>query len=149
MKKLYSLLVMMLLLDVLVTSAQVNLQVINSPYRQNFDSLASTGTTNDVSTLPSGWTFLESGTNANTTYAAGTGSGNTGNTYSFGLDNDRALGGLLSGSLTPTIGAFFSNNTGSTITSITIVYRGEQWRLGATGRTDRLDFQFSLDAASL
>jgi hypothetical protein len=148
MKKLYSLLVM-LCVGVIATFAQVNLQLINSPYSQNFDSLASTGTANDINTLPLGWTFLETGTNANTTYAAGTGSGNAGNTYSFGLDADRALGGVLSGSLTPTIGALFTNNTGSTITSITIVYRGEQWRLGATGRTDRLDFQFSVDAPSL
>jgi endonuclease/exonuclease/phosphatase family metal-dependent hydrolase len=149
MKKLYSLLLLILLVGVVTSGAQVNLQVINSPYSQNFDSLASAGTTNDVSTLPLGWTFLETGTNANTTYAAGTGSGNAGNTYSYGLDSERALGGLLSGSLTPTIGAFFTNNTGSTITSVSIVYRGEQWRLGATGRTDRLDFQFSTDAASL
>src|SRR5688572_22622447 len=112
MKKLYSLLLLILLVGVVTSKAQVNLQVINSPYSQNFDSLASAGTTNDVSTLPLGWTFLETGTNANTTYAAGTGSGNAGNTYSFGLDSERALGGLLSGSLIPTIGAFFTNNTG-------------------------------------
>ncbi|HEY9048015.1 MAG TPA: DUF5689 domain-containing protein [Ohtaekwangia sp.] len=133
------------------SSAQVNLGVINSSYQQNFDSLASTGTTNDIATLPTGWTFSESGTNANTTYAAGTGSSNAGNTYSFGLTAaDRALGGLLSGSLIPTIGAGFTNNTGSAITSLQINYRGEQWRLGASGRgADRLDFQFSLDATSL
>jgi len=54
-------------------SAQVHLNLINSSYQQQFDSLASTGTTNDIATLPAGWTFSESGTNANTTYAAGTG----------------------------------------------------------------------------
>lgn len=132
-------------------SAQVHLNLINSPYQQQFDSLASAGTTNDIATLPAGWTFSESGTNANTTYAAGTGSSNAGNTYSFGLTaGDRALGGLLSGSLNPTVGAGFVNHTGSTITALQIQYRGEQWRLGATGRAaDRLDFQYSIDAASL
>jgi hypothetical protein len=130
--------------------AQINLTVINSPYSQNFNTLASTGTTNDVSTLPPGWTFLESGTNANITYAAGTGSSNTGNTYSFGSDTgDRALGGLLSGSLTPTVGATFVNTTGTAINELHIIYRGEQWRLGAAARTDRLDFQYSLTASSL
>ena len=35
------------------------------------------------------------------------------------------------------------------MTSLAIAYTGEQWRLGATGRTDRIDFQYSLDATSL
>lgn len=127
------------------------LTTINNQYTQNFNTLASTGTTNDVSTLPTGWTFLETGTNANTTYAAGTGSSNTGNTYSFGLDaSDRSLGGLQSSSLVPTIGASFVNNTGTIINSLQITYWGEQWRLGFSGRgADRLDFQYSLDANSL
>src|SRR6185436_1444018 len=82
---------------------------------------------------------------------AGTGSGNTGDTYSFGATSnaERALGGLQSGSLNPTIGAAFTNNTGGTITSLAIDYTGEQWRLGATGRADRIDFQYSVNATSL
>ena len=130
--------------------AQVALTTINQQYTQNFNTLASTGTT-DVSTLPTGWTFLETGSNANTTYAAGTGSLNTGNTYSFGVDaSDRSLGGLQSGSLVPTIGASFVNNTGAIINSLQITYWGEQWRLGFSGRgPDRLDFQYSLNATSL
>jgi hypothetical protein len=40
--------------------------------------------------------------------------GNTGDTYSFGAasNTERAFGGLQSGSLNPTIGAAFTNNTG-------------------------------------
>ena len=96
----------------------------------------------------------ESGTNANTTYRAGTGSDNTGDTYSFGAsgNSERAFGGLRSGSLVPLIGAQFTNNTGGTITSLEISYTGEQWRLGqnTTGRAaDRLDFQLSSNATSL
>lgn len=133
-----------------VMKAQVALTTLNAPYEQNFNSLG-TAASNDVGTLPAGWLFLETGTNANTTYGAGTGSSNTGNTYSYGLDaSDRAFGGLLSGSLTPTLGAFFINQTGTTVTSLTIAYRGEQWRLGAGGRgSDRLDFEISTDATSL
>jgi predicted extracellular nuclease len=117
-------------------------------YTQDFNTLSSSGTS---STVPTGWLFLESGTNANTTYTTGTGSSNAGDTYSFGAASnaERAFGGLQSGSLIPTIGAAFTNNTGGTITSLAIAYTGEQWRLGATGRTDRLDFQYSLDATSL
>jgi hypothetical protein len=131
--------------------AQVSLGVINAPYTQNFDSLASSGLTNEMSTLPLGWAFSETGTNANTTYAAGTGSSNAGNTYSFGLTaSDRALGGLQSGSLIPVIGASFVNNTGTTITSLEISCHGEQWRLGASGRgADVLNFQYSTTATSL
>ncbi|HLO88904.1 MAG TPA: choice-of-anchor I family protein [Nostocaceae cyanobacterium] len=125
------------------------ISLTGTTYIQDFDSLANSGTTSDV--LPAGWEFLETGTNANTTYGINNGSSNTGNTYSYGASGstDRAFGGLQSGSLVPTIGVSFTNNTGSTITSLTISYRGEQWRLGATGRTDRLDFQYSLDATSL
>jgi len=131
--------------------AQINLTTLNGSYSENFNTLAATGTANDTSTVPHGWAFLETGTNANTIYAAGTGSSNTGNTYSLGLDADRAFGGLQSGSLIPFIGARFVNSTGATITSLQIAYTGEQWRLGATPRVqaDRLDFQYSLNASSL
>ena len=152
MKRLYPTIVF-LLAFITGAFAQVNLHQINTPYYQQFDSLAfATGATADVITLPKGWAFIETGTNANTTYATGTGSSNTGNTFSFGAVNsvERALGGLQSGSLIPIIGARFTNNTGSVVTSIIVTYHGEQWRLGATGRgADRLDFQYSLDAATI
>ncbi len=128
--------------------AQVSLTTLGSAYTQDFNTLASSGTS---STVPAGWAFSESGSNANTTYITGTGSGNAGDTYSYGAtgNSDRAFGGLQSANLVPTIGASFTNNTGSTITSLAISYTGEQWRLGATGRTDRLDFQYSTNATSL
>ncbi|SHH25993.1 Endonuclease/Exonuclease/phosphatase family protein [Chryseolinea serpens] len=130
--------------------AQIALPTLNTPYQQNFDGLASSGTTNPAETFPQGWTFVETGTSANTTYAAGTGASNAGNTYSFGATAaDRAAGSLLSGSVTSTLGAGFTNNTDGTITDLLISYRGEQWRLGATGRADRMDFQYSVDASSL
>jgi len=139
------------LLSTTVLRAQVTLTTLGVPYRQNFNALASAGTANDTTTIPVGWKFLETGTNANTTYAAGTGSSNAGNTYSLGADSDRAFGGLQSGSLVPTVGVRFVNNTGSTITSLHVRYTGEQWRLGASSRTqgDRLDFQYSFNASSL
>ena len=93
----------------------------------------------------------ETGTGANTTFAADDGTLNQGNTYSYGASgsSERALGAIQSGSLISTLGAEFKNDTGGTITSLTISYTGEEWRLGATGRTDRLDFQFSTDASGL
>lgn len=149
MKKLYPLLTLLLFI-VFDAVSQRSITVLESAVTENFNTLASAGTTNDVATLPVGWTFLETSTNANTTYAASTGSSNAGNTYSFGTDADRALGGLQSGTLVPTIGASFVNSTGNTITSLLIQYRGEQWRLGTVNRgSDRLDFQYSLNATAL
>jgi hypothetical protein len=120
-----------------------------TPYAQNFNTLAKTGT---ASALPSGWLLLETGTNANANYTAGTGSSNSGDTYSFGIDaaaDDRALGAVQSGSVISSFGVAFTNTTGGAITSLKIAYAGEQWRLGFAARTDRLDFQYSTDATGL
>ncbi len=137
-----------LLFPVWATAQCVSLTTSGAAYTQNFDTLAISGTS---STLPAGWLMLESGTSPNTTYTAGTGSSTTGDTYSFGSagSTERALGGLQSGSVAPMIGACFTNNTGGPLGSLNISYYGEQWRLGATGRADRLDFSYSLDATSL
>ncbi len=126
-------------------------------YSQNFDGLGTGNSTvaggdlNLVSGTLNGWYFFESGTNANTTITAGTGSASTGDTYNFGAaaGADRTLGGLQSGSLNPTFGFYFTNNTGGTITDIAITYNGETWRVGTAGRSDRIDFQYSTDATSL
>lgn len=127
---------------------QASLTGIGVTYSENMNSLASSGTS---SVTPTGWTFSESGANADGLYTAGTGSSNTGDTYSFGASasTERAFGGLQSGNLIPTIGAQFTNNTGAMINRLQIAYTGEQWRLGALSRMDQLDFQYSLDATSL
>lgn len=136
-----------------LTSEDIATISFTGSYSQDFNSLVSTstGTSTDV---PTGWLFYETGSNANTTYAAsdGTTSGNfSGNTYSFGStgSSDRAFGETRSGSLVPIIGALFVNNTGATVTSLTITYTGEQWRQGAISRQDKMDFQYSADATSL
>jgi hypothetical protein len=119
-------------------------------YGQDFDSLAASSTS---STLPAGWVLLETGTGANPTYRAGTGSDNAGDTYSYGATSstERALGGLRSGSVGPSWGACFVNNTGAPMPALAIAYTGEQWRAGVSGRTtqDRIDFEYSFDATSL
>lgn len=130
------------------SSAGIALTNVAPSYTEDFNSLVNTGTS---TTLPTDWTFSESGSSANTTYAAGTGSDNAGNTYSFGsaASTERALGGVLSNNLTTVIGASFTNGGVTNITAVAISYTGEQWRLGSTGRADRLDFQYSVDATSL
>ena len=126
----------------------VSLTILNTAYTQDFNTLASSGTSG---ALPTGWYFLETGTNANLLYTAGTGSSNAGDTYSFGAtgNTERALGGVQSGSLVPTFGASFTNNTGSTIGQLAIAYTGEEWRLGTLSRPDQINFEMSTDATSL
>lgn len=142
-----------ILLTAPAMQAAISLTTLSPTYFQNFDALASSGTS---TTLPTGWILSESGTSADTSYKAGTGSSNTGDTYSFGSasSSDRALGGLRSGSLVPTFGISFVNNIGSAISSLLIGYTGEQWRFGVDGKntnpkSDYLNFQFSTDATSL
>jgi hypothetical protein len=121
------------------------------PYAQDFNTLANTGTANNI--IIQGWLLNETGTSArvNGQYAADNGGSNTADVYSYGAaaSTDRAFGGLLSGTLNPTIGAFFINNTGTTVSRLKITYTGEEWRLGTINRTDQLNFQYSLNATSL
>jgi len=136
------------------TTTAVSISSFGTAVTQDFNSLVSSGTGTLAANTPAGWGFSESGTSANNVYTAGTGSGNTGDTYSFGsaaAPSDRALGQLRSGSLVSILGGTFINNTGGTITSLNIAYTGEQWRLGATGRSiaERMDFQYSTNATSL
>ena len=122
----------------------------SSPYTQDFDSLASSGTTNtwtDNSTLP-GWYASKVQVGAITTYRADTGTANTGAIYSYGVAGvnpitDRALGSIASG--TPgnlAYGVRFQNDTTLAITNITISYTGEQWRQGGNINTQTLAFSY-------
>jgi uncharacterized protein len=131
----------------------ISLTTPGAAVSENFNSLPQSGTTNASTTLPTSWDFVETG--GNTTYAASTGTAAAGDVYSYGsaaAPGDRALGELDVNAVTPiTIGAGFTNDTGSAITSLDISYAGEQWRAGntAAARDDRLDFQISTDATSL
>jgi predicted extracellular nuclease len=138
---------------------QVSLTSLGTKYTQDFNTLASTGTSN--TTLPTGWLIFEAagatstGGRVNQQYAADDGGSPTGDVYSYGSTTaDRAYGTLRSGAISPFIGASFTNNTGSTITSLEIAYKGEQWRLGASNRTggttrDVLRFEYSAVATAL
>jgi len=122
-------------------------------YSQDFNTLANTAGSTTNTALPTGWLLTETGggTRDNEQYAVDTGSGNTGDTYSYGSSGstERAFGGLRSGTLVPVIGACFTNATGNTLGSFDIAYTGEQWRLGTISRTDSLNFEYSLSATSL
>ncbi len=129
----------------------VSLNAVDVASVQDFDTLATAGTTNEL-VLP-GWQMLETGTSARADqrYAADTGASNSGDTLSLGAagSGERALGALRSGTLASTFGACYANNTGAPINALQLAYTGEQWRLGAVNRTDTLQFAYSLDATDL
>jgi predicted extracellular nuclease len=131
----------------------VSLTTLGAAVTENFDTLANTAGSTTNATLPAGWYITETGGGArdNEQYAVDTGGSTTGDIYSYGAaaSTDRALGALRSGTLIPLFGAKFTNNTGSTITSLDISYAGEEWRLGTAARTDRIDFQISTNATDL
>jgi hypothetical protein len=81
-----------------VLSDVISLNTIGAWVSEDFNTLANSGSS---SIMPIGWSILETGTNANSSYTVGTGSSNLGDSYSFGAASatDRSLGGLFSGSL--------------------------------------------------
>lgn len=147
------LLLSLLVTGALATQAQVSLTGSNPSYTQDFNTLSNTGSANTLAIT--GWVIKEVGTSAqvNQQYGADDGSSNAGNVYSYGAASttERALGSLLSSSLTPSFGASFVNNTGQNITGVSVTYKGEQWRRGNTtaGVTDSLIFAVSFDADSI
>ena len=135
------------------TCASQTISLTGTMYTQDFNTLSNTaGSTTNVLAIP-GWFMTETGGGArdNEQYAVDPGGSNTGDTYSYGsaAATDRALGGLQAGTLIPNFGAAFTNNTGDIISSITISYTGEQWRLGTAARTDQLNFEYSTNATDL
>lgn len=130
-----------------------------TPYTQNFDSLASSGSNiswaND-STI-AGWYLYRIGTPpvAVPTYDASSGSGNAGSFYSFGLTSERALGGIGSG------GSYFGNagagqtagwmafaivnTSGITRNQFEVRYDGEQWR-DANASAQTMTFEYGFGA---
>jgi hypothetical protein len=98
-------------------------------YSQNFDSLATSGTTNtwtDNITIPLWYSNR-------TVYIGSNGSLSNGGLHSFGSTgvNERALGSIGSTSANPVLYAVkIANPYTSAVTSVAVQYRGEQWRNG-------------------
>ena len=115
--------------------ASAQFSLTNSFYSQNFDSMGSSGTT-----APTGW-FVGSlspqatnGTVTSRPIVVSDGSGTSANNYNFGTtgDSDRALGSKAESGGTRVTEFRFTNNTGLTLTDLTLSYTGEQWRRATT-----------------
>jgi uncharacterized protein len=134
-------------------TGSISLTTLDVAVTENFDTLSNTAGSTTNTNLPNGWYITEGGGGArdNEAYAVDTGGSTTGDIYSYGAagSTERALGQLRSGTLIPLFGAKFTNNTGATITSLSVSYNGEEWRLGTAGRTDQMNFEISTNATDL
>lgn len=125
-----------------MASAQVSVTAVGFTYEQNFDIEAGSSRNipwTDNSNFP-GWSILLTGTGAPPTQLRATNGISTSDTNVYHWrsgtsDTDHALG-FYPQTVTDAIiaGVRFTNNTGQTLTSFTISYTGEQWRVsGPTG----------------
>jgi len=151
-----------LLALIVANAGKAAIQYSGGTYSQNFDGLASSGTSetwvND-STL-SGWSlFNKLGAALDTqVYNIGDGSSTGARFYSFGSSSsgERALGGIGSESTyfgSPTIGAVagyiaaaIQNKSGSTYTSFVLQFVGEQWRNGGTAAAQTMEMEYGFGA---
>ena len=146
MKKLYSpfflrtAFVVLFMLSFVRGWGQTPVSITTSPqtYTQDFNTLSTTGTTFTNGTTLQGWYISSSN------LLVGAGGANTNSCYNYGpaSNTDRSIG-ALSNSNTHRFGARFRNNTGASITSVTINYTGEQWRQNASNQTLVFDYRIS------
>ncbi|MFA6058512.1 MAG: hypothetical protein WC756_09950 [Taibaiella sp.] len=131
-------------------TAQIIIDATSLSYLQDFNTLDTTST--NSANLPLGWQIFEYGTSSavNNEYKGNSGTSTMGDVYSYGSAGsmDRALGSLGTSGNKSFYGATFQNNTGLTITSIAVHYRGEQWRRG-TSSSDTLLFRYSYTANNI
>jgi len=116
--------------------AQVQINALNTALTQNFNSIGNGTLTWTNNSTIAGW-YFNAQANGNLTSSNGT--TNTGQGYNFGSTGgaDRAIGYVGSGGNSFTnIGVQLINNTGSTITSLTVGYSGELWRSGGLQPTN-------------
>lgn len=107
-------------------------------YSQNFNGLASSGTSNtwaNDTTIPGWYSTIATYRTDNT---------NTGGLYSYGSTSstERALGSVASNSTSIFYGVRLVNNTGSTINSLRVGYIGEQWRTANNTTPQKLNFSY-------
>jgi hypothetical protein len=148
------------ILMVVRSSGQISLTGGTFTYSENFDSMGSGA----EASPPSGWFAgaTKRGGNSDATngtlfavalLATDSGGSTAGTNYNYGTtgDGDRALGSLASANAAGSnrvTEVRFINNTGVSITNLTIHYDGEEWRDGGPNSTGQLTMHFSLDGST-
>jgi hypothetical protein len=130
-------------------------------YTQDFDSLASLGTTASASALSAGaWTdnstitgwFAQFGGTARFAIGNGTTESTTGGVFFYGTNGstDRALGDVGSG--TPkgiAFGVLFKNTALTNLTFTSLGYTLEQWRNGGSGTAQDLNMSYQISPSTI
>ncbi len=98
-----------------------------TPATTTFNSYDPSSSANLTSTIPTGWSANSSGTASYR--GTGTGTSNAGGYWAYGSSGDYSLGVLHSASTAEiTYSVSFTNNSGTTIQSLTLSWDYEQWR---------------------
>jgi hypothetical protein len=131
----------------LIANAQV-LMTTTGSYYQDFNTLPNSGAvaTWKNNTTIANW-YADTTTGPAIKIYIGTGSNNKGAIWSYGAasSTERALGTLPSnGTGNIAIGLLLQNNSGATITDLTVSYMGEQWRNGGNGTSNTLSFYYQV-----
>ena len=134
----------------------VSLTAASSAYTQNFNTLASSGSTQtwaNGSTLAGWYLFGSNTTTARTSIVITDGSTTGGNVFSVGSagSTDRALG-LLSvsspfSSASAQLVLALTNNTGAALDGFSLLYDSEQWRYGNATDVDNTTVSWRLGAS--
>ena len=146
MKKFYTLSII-LLASLSFGQTPISLIGVNVPYIEDFSGMGATQTV----FLP-GWTAINVSSGATLSMAVSHGNTGAGNAYNVGAvgTEERAFGSIADATITPALGAVFTNNTGGTVSKISIQTRMEQWReSGNAAVNETIAFSYSLDATSL
>ncbi|MSQ78604.1 MAG: T9SS type A sorting domain-containing protein [Flavobacteriaceae bacterium] len=102
-----------------------------APGTTNFNSYNPSSSGNFTNTIPSGWSGSSSGTAAY--LGQSTGTGGSGGYYGFGASSEFNLGALRTGGVgNITYSVSLTNNSGSTINTITLSWDYEQYRFANT-----------------
>ncbi|GAB6281769.1 MAG: hypothetical protein STSR0008_05100 [Ignavibacterium sp.] len=142
MKKIILLLIILFCIHL---DAQINITSGDFNYKQDFNSLSNTGTSN---TWTDNQTILGWYSNR-MIYRTDYGASNTGALYSYGNadSTERALGSVASGSTSTIYYAVrFVNNSSEKITQVSINFIGEQWRNGGNTSQQTLEFAYKIGA---
>lgn len=125
---------------------------MNHVYVQNFNTLTAASNWTDNTTL-TGW-YAKGGAGVPAGYGLNNGSTTTVSSnflFSFGAGAgaDRALGFVPSGANNSLqyLGWRLKNNTGSTITNLSVNWDGEQWRKGST-TSQSVEFKYKISASA-
>lgn len=149
-----------------VSWGQSSIAAVATNYTQDFNGLASSGgpfTWTDNSTL-AGW-YAKTDLTASpvpTTYAINTGSSTSGALCSFGVAGTNAITergfgivaangfvGTANGVRSGYYGWRLKNNTGTTLTSVTVTWTGEQWRKNGTATPQSLILAYQTSASAI